>query len=616
MDELLELKTRLNQISITGLKSISNDFRLEKIYEKIQIVAKKSSVFSKISNLIGNLIQNQDSKTFAELINLTNAVLSVQNDIDKTKPQKELNIDTLQRNKNNYLTFSQLKQLRDILDGSTTAMWSKLKDFYDTNKLNDYRLLNDFMKILNSTYTYVEGGEELNIVKIISDYDERIIPVLLKEFKTNKDKVSKSNIVKIISNIGKQKYNDYYIKWINEEESEGIVASSIKALIYDKNNLDFLLNLKVKKKKLKQARAYALAHMPGIQAHEEFKEYCTKDKEFLDEFLNDTKPFENKNITFLSENEIIEMLQQCVNDVQNKIAENKNNPAVKYTYPSKEFDNLYITIKAASYYNSDVIVDALVNIVESQIELKDPNYKERKAATILLKIGTKKSYEYVASLNDKFNNYYCDLSFIASINLGYSKEIIFDKFAHLCSKKSNSKSLYNSIISIIYFCKYDSIDINILNIKDFIKNKNIEWDKRWLQYSIDNNLIELSAFFIDETTDNIPKLKQYYIGYINTLKSINPNKAGTEIEKIVSGLTLGLFKTGAKKVAIEILPLIFSISSATYHRYFIDIYIKYLQKEDIESLKQLSWQPQKKSNRYSKWYFDRNINTLIDALDK
>lgn len=610
MNELLDLKTDLNQISITGLKSIQNDFRLKKVYQRIQILAKKSTVFCRISNLIEKLFQKQDFETFVELINLTNAVLSVQNNIDN-KPQSELNVSNT--NINNYLTFSQLSELRHILDGSANSIWAELKNFYDENKLNDYRLFNDFMKILNSNYTYVTANEKFNIVTILSNYDERIIPILLEKFKTA-DNISKSNIVKIISNIGKQKYNNYYIKWIDEEENENVIANSIKALIYDKANLNFLLNLKPTKKKTKQARAYALAYMPDAEAHNEFKKYCVKDKEFLNDFIDDIKQLKSTgNISFLSEDEIIEMLLQCINDLKNK---NINS--------SKEFNYLYIMIKCTSYYNSDNIVDALISVVESQIELKDSNNEEKKAVTALLNCKTKKAYKYLASIKNKFkNDYYYGLSFIASINLGYNKEKIFDEFAHLCFKESScSKCIYNFLISILYFYEHKK-DVNRFfgwNIKDFIKldiNNPIKWDKRWLKYTLDNDLIELSAFFIDEKTDNISEIKSYYLKYIQSLKNINIKSKyknnQLEIDIIISSLVLGLFKVGAKEIAIENLPF---ISTCSYYRFYIDLYIKYLQKEDINLLNNLKWQNEyNKICIYPKWHFVSCINELINKLN-
>lgn len=627
MNELLELKIRLNQISITGLKSISDDFRLKKIYEKIQTMATKSSVFSKIEKLISQLYQDYDFKILAELINLVNAILSVQNTLYENGTKYKLDIDNVSNN-NSYLTFSQLSEIRKILDGSSNATWSKLKDLYKENKLNDYRLFDDFMKIINNTYTYTDyenKNEKFNIVTIISNYDERIIPILLKKFEAS-DNTSKSNIVKIISNIGKQKYNAYYIKWIGAEENENVVANSIKALIYDKSNLDFLLSLKVTKKKLKRARAYALAYMPSVQSHEDFKNYCIKDKEFLNEFLDSINPQEfNKKITFLSEQEVIQILNQCVEILKIELNKSSNTKA------EKEFDDLYTLIRCTSYYDTDSIIDALIEVVESKLELEDSENKSKKAVTSLLKHNTKKSYEYLVALKDRFNNdYYHALSFIASLKLGYSKEKIFDDFSCLCKKEPyllTYESVYHFLISILYFYEINN-DINYSfrwNINEFIKlnrDNPIEWDKRWLKYTLDNDLIEVSSYFIDKETDNISEIRNYYLDYMENLKKTNVRtkykKAPMTIPLIMSSVILGLLKTGAKKQALENIPF---ITSHTYYSsyYTSDIFkvcVNYFDKQDIEWIKDLDLKKLEKEYNINVYYRVTNfLNDLIQQLN-
>lgn len=627
MNELLELKVHLNQISITGLKSISNDFRLKKIHEKIQLMATRSSVFSKIEKLISQLYQDYDFKIFSELINLVNAVLSVQSTSYENKSKYELDINNVSVN-DNHLKFSQLNEVRKILEGSSNSTWARLSDLYKENKLNDYRVFDDFMKIINSTYTYTDyenKNDRFNIVTILSNYDERIIPILLKKFETS-DNTSKSNMVKIISNIGKQKYNDYYIKWISEEENENVVANSIKALIYDKSNLDFLLSLKLTKKKLKRARVYALAYMPSVQSHEEFKNYCIKDKEFLNEFLDSIGTQEvNEQITFLSEQEVIQILNQCVETLKIELDKNNNTKA------EKEFDDLYTLIRCTSYYDSDRIIDTLIEVVESKLELEDSENKSKKAVTSLLKRNTKKSYEYLVSLKDRFSDdYYHALSFIASLKLGYSKEKIFDDFSCLCKKEPyllTYESVYHFLISILYFYEINN-DINYSfrwNINEFIKlnrDNPIEWDKRWLKYTLDNDLIEVSSYFINEKTDNISEIRNYYLDYIETLKKNNIRakyrKAPMTVPMIMLSIMLGLLKTGAKKQALENIPF---ITSHTYYSsyYTSDIFkvcVNYFDKQDIEWIKDLDLKKLEKEYNINVYYHVTNfLNDLIQQLN-
>lgn len=260
MNELLiELKERLNQISITGLKSVSEDFRLKKLYEKFNIISKKSSVLSKISELILQLIENNKNNmyiTYLDLVNLTNAVLYTQG--ISSSSDKETDIKILGNIINiTPITYSQIANIRNILNGKTYTMWYELKNFYEEKNLIDYRLLDDFLKKLGSSYVYEEN---FNIVTIISAYGESIIPILLEKFDKS-DNVSKSNIIKIISEIGKEKYNNYYIKWIEENEVDNVIVSAIEALKHNKNNKEYLLAMKTKKKKIQEAKNSVLKYM-------------------------------------------------------------------------------------------------------------------------------------------------------------------------------------------------------------------------------------------------------------------------------------------------------------------------------------------------------------------
>lgn len=260
MNELLiELKERLNQIAITGLKSVTEDFRLKKLYEKFNAISKKSNILSKISELISQLIETDKNNIciiYLELVNLTDAVLYTQG--ISSSSEKETDIKILENIiKIAPITYSQIANIRNILDSKTYIMWHELKNFYEEKNLIDYRLLDDFLSKLGNSYMY---EEDFGIVTILSAYGENIVPLLLERFDKS-DSVSKSNIIKIISEIGKEKYNNYYIKCIEENDIDSVIVSAIEALKHDKNNKQYLLAMKTKRKKIQQAKNSVLEYM-------------------------------------------------------------------------------------------------------------------------------------------------------------------------------------------------------------------------------------------------------------------------------------------------------------------------------------------------------------------
>ena len=72
---LLELRERLEQIGIVGLKSVSEDFRLKKLQEKLKVLSSKAPVLAKLYELITKLIEEEEKVSyFTELNNLVNAM--------------------------------------------------------------------------------------------------------------------------------------------------------------------------------------------------------------------------------------------------------------------------------------------------------------------------------------------------------------------------------------------------------------------------------------------------------------------------------------------------------------------------------------------------------------
>lgn len=561
MNELLiELKERLNQIAITGLKLVSEDFRLKKLYDKLNALSKKSSVLAKISELMSQLIEGNKNNAYiiySELVNLTNAVLYTQG--ISSLNEKETDIELLD-NKENIaaITYSQIDNIRDILERISGTVWDKLKNFYDEKILIDYRLLDDFLDQLSSPYVYEEN---FSIVTILSAYGESIIPLLLKKFDTV-DATEKCNIIKIISQVGKAKYNDYYIKWIGEEYKDIVTATAIGALKYDKNNENYLLNMKVKKKKLQQARISALAYMENEIAHEEVKNYCIKNTELLEPLFEQTH--------FLSEQEVIYLIRKCVNELKKGEVSDKSKQNI-----FNNMDLLKALINCAKYFNSNDITDTLIYIEESN-SFKDKNWSY--AVWALLSCKDEYSQKYLVSIKDRFNQNYIEASFIASLRM-CTKEEVFDNFSCFCIKKSTHENKINNLIKCCFEERHNYYDCNYdytYFIDDDLK-KSLEWDSRWADFTIENNLIELSKYFIPSKLDNIMnnKFKRFYLNYLDNIKAKYKTITVEKRHDVINAM-LGLYKIGAKQEAEDNIKY-FAKYSGFHWEYKLNEYLTYSQ---------------------------------------
>lgn len=571
MNELLiEIKKRLNQIAIIGLKSVSEDFRLKKLLERLQPLTTKSAVFDKIYKLISDLLVNSNSQTFIDIINLIDAVLYTQSKTDIKEKQTDLKL--LDNHKNiTFLSYSELNKVKQVLNGNySNVNWTYLKQLYDENRLNDYRLLNDFLKKLNDSNSY-NPNQSISIIDIISGYGESVIPVLLKNFDASSNTV-KASIIKIISKIGKKKYNQYYLDWLQKEENESVICSCLKALAFDKSNEEYLLNYKTRKKKVQQSRIYALSYMSSDKSHDEVKNYCLKNIEFLVELINQNQ--------FLSDKELSDLIKSYADNILN-LQKTSNNP----DEISNKIQDLNYIIKTTLLYNSEIIIDSLIYTIELDIDKQSI----LETPIILLLKGNQRGIEFLANENKKYKKstyfIYLDASFIASLKI-WSKQKVYDEFAH------SILNIHKTLIeTILRYCNgyTDYLMISNYNVEQFV-DKKMEWDSRWLDYSIQQNFIYISTFFIDNNISDTKKqeLKDYYLECLDKLvtdKSRPLQYNNKKREKLISdmkGIVSGLFKTGAKQQAIE--SLYYFSNYIYYGNEIFEMSLEYLTNQDIQLL--------------------------------
>ncbi|WP_252230543.1 hypothetical protein [Clostridium sp. ZBS15] len=597
MNELLiQLKHSLGQAAVLGTKSLSDDFRLKKISEKIKLLSSKAQVFSKIYSTLEGLLNEGSENTYiimCELVNLINAVLYTQGNSQSIEKEEKFEIDENIKG-TSVLRYSEIRNIKEILKGGTTTKWASLKKAFKENKLFDYRLLNDLLGELSNSYVY---EYDFSIVTILSQYNEDIVHILMEKFEKS-DKVAKCNIVKIISNVGKEKYNNFYKKCVLEEDADNVISAAIKALKDDRNNEQFLLDLKLKKKALKEARILALACMDTEKADEEVKKYCLKNIKFLNEVLNER--------LFIKEDEIIELIEESMT----KEFGEKN---------TKDYEFFYEMLDASKNFKSKRIIEVLKKAVDFEFNLGD--YK-RNAAVNLFYQNDEAVYKYLFDLKKK-SEFYIGISFAAAQKI-YSKEEIFEEFSKIINKKfsPNESTLSNSIkimFNYYYMSGYvvgasDRIPVNIIKFKP--------WDERWVYTAMnDKNLIDYAYEFVSKDLNDQEKsrIKKFCLNYIENMKN-EPESKGKKVyyldtnhsknicdgNRIRSIMTI-LFKIGAKEEAMNNV-LYFS----KYFRYLTPAYQVYMNADDITFLENLK-------NEVSEYvlYDDavlKRIDCLIDIL--
>lgn len=638
---LLKLKERLNEIAIIGLKSVEGDFRLKKLQEKLEVLSSKAPVLGKLYELVTKLLEGEETmESFIQLNNLVSAILHTQG-LSKVEGE-EAEIEIFVHPPMKSLTFMQLQEVRNILNGGTSTKWANLKKAYDNGSLIDYRLLGDFLDNIGDTYEYTDYDysipyderEPLSMVKIIEQFGEPIIPILLDRFDGAKP-TEKANIVKIIEKVGKDQYSSYYKKWIENEEADAVVVNALRALGCNPAHETFLLSYKTRKKKLQEARLLALAKIGTETAKEEIKKYCLKDEDLFITVFNKS--------AFLDEKEFLDLVMECAQ----KINEDKELERLSL-YRNKN----YMFFTRLTDYFEEYDPEQVIETVKKIMTLKNQQSElcfEARIGSHTLANALQFSHQpelvaFLASIKDDYNGYYIADSFMAALKC-YDSAKVYDEFAELTvckypNVKMNIKAILEDIASKESEVHYNdacatcderetchsstfkpqSIKKNIIldgNRHTPIDLDKIKWDKRWTAYAKSKNLSKLVAFFgfkcMDEKTKK--ELKEEYIHLLEAFKAKAgdvdsypnmENKIRKQAEGEMKNIIAGLFMTGASEIVIEHI-IYFSFYLGTLEQ----MMFKYLQEEDLPLLDKVSDQLDSLSD-----YKKRKIAEFIEKARK
>ncbi len=617
---LLELKERLEHIGIIGLKSVTEDFRLKKIREKLKGLSSKAPVLNKLYELVNELLEGNISvQLYVGLVNLVNSILCTQG--NSVVEGETVEIQVLEHKEPiKYLSRLELNTVRNTLDGSSTGKWASLMTAYKNDKLIDYRLLEDFLKNIGDKYVYEdydyrrprEERKTLSMVEIITSYGKPIVSRLVKLFKTAQN-YEKTNIVRIMGRLNDGEYDAQLRKWIDEETAEDVIVQCLSALSSSEENAKFLLAYSTKKKKIQEARIMALAKIPEEEARAEVKKKCFKDLNLF------RMVFEQDD--FLTEEEYLDLLREKAKSLDKIEADQKTLNSGR-----KDYEFLTFLLRYIHRYKSDAIREVLIELIETGIEER---FQSREISRSLFQMKDEESLAYLANLKDQQEGYYITISFVAALKL-YSPERVYDEFAEFTTRqfknvKINLRSLLEEIASKEDFVKYNSACANCedrdtcasstFKARDSKKQvevapnetvildvKALKWDKRWVDYAEQMNLKKLITYFTLTTMDekNKEAVKIKYLKALDAFKAevgeveFYPNiadKKRKQVEETLKEILIGLLKTGGSSIVIEHI-----VYFSFYLGFLEQILFNYLEMEDMPLLDEVARQTEAISN--------------------
>ena len=275
-EPLYELKNRLENVAIVGINLVKDDFRLKRAVEQVKEYSTAAKVFKQIYDMGNSLISTNDEDKcdlFLDLLALLDAVLCTQaTTYSGDKPQE---IKTIAKNKDYYkeLHYSELSPLIYAFNETGGGRLNIITDSFKTNPeiMKDFRVKTYMIHGLSDKYSEISD----RMVKELKKQGKEVIP-LLKDGFDPQGKREMISRLEIIASICKEEENDFY-KYCIENGSKEIKEIAIGFLMYDQNNIDYILDLtKTEKGKLKNKAFEALSYMTDNRAAEEWGKFLKK----------------------------------------------------------------------------------------------------------------------------------------------------------------------------------------------------------------------------------------------------------------------------------------------------------------------------------------------------
>ena len=409
-EPLYELKNRLENVAVVGINLVKDDFRLKRAVEQVKEYSNAAKVFKQIYDMGNSLISTDDEDKcdlFLDLLALLDAVLCTQaTTYSGDKPQK---INTIAKNKDFYkeLHYSELSPLIYAFTETGGGRLNIITDSFKTNPeiMKDFRVKTYMIHALSDKYSEIAD----RMVKELKKQGKEVIP-LLKDGFDPQGKREMISRLEIIASICKEEENDFY-KYCIENGSKEIKEIAIGFLMYDQNNIDYILDLtKTEKGKLKNKAFEALSYMTDNRAAEEWGKFLKKKpldnieylkgteqqwvinylNDFIVEYITETK---NKTLKTAEEKRTVEY---DILKISPFILKNRNEKSLlfcKELYPYNKYEikrilNFYIakdldkevidTIKELSkeYEGEFLQQEFLISLIKDKAETTYKNFSK------------------------------------------------------------------------------------------------------------------------------------------------------------------------------------------------------------------------------------------------
>ena len=450
-EPLYELKNRLENVAVVGINLVKDDFRLKRAVEQVKECSNAAKVFKQIYDMGNSLISTDDEDKcdlFLDLLALLDAVLCTQ--ATTYSGDKHQEIKTITKNKDFYkeLHYSELSPLIYAFTETGGGRLNIITDSFKTSPeiIKDFRVKTYMIHGLSDKYSEIADIMADELKKQSKD----IIP-LLKDGFDPQGKREMISRLEIIASLCKEEENDFY-KYCIENGSKEIKEIAIGFLMYDQNNIDYILDLtKTEKGKLKNKAFEALSYMSDNRATEEWGKFLKK------------KPLDN--IEYLRGTEQQWVINYLNDFIVEYIAETKNK-TLKTAEERKtvEYDILKISPFILKNRNEKTLLFCKELYPYNKSEIK------RILNFYIAKDLNKDVIDVVKELSKEYEGEFLQQEFLISLIKDKPETVYknFSEYAGAGKEKEEVRSLFNTFISGYYSKKKEERKIQE-NFRDIFR---------------------------------------------------------------------------------------------------------------------------------------------------
>ncbi|MCM3005464.1 HEAT repeat domain-containing protein [Priestia koreensis] len=459
---LHELYEETKRLAVAGSDLAAGDPKLHKIAAVLTKMGEKAPVFKQLAQMT-ELLANDREESAERLLSLSSLLHSVLYTQGTTGDEGEWEdrSDEVTIEADTSLSYRTIEPLLEALTSKGSGRLQVIEQAFQANAYHDLRLVQPLLQALDDSYPDIADFVAHHMLPSLG---EAITPFLLGDYDL-KGKRSDARRLEVLGEILREKGLELYREALSEGSFQvKIAAISILADYPDEEDA-IMEETKAKKLEVRQAAYEALVKSSSEKAAKVILEgLSSKDNDWLIYTVARSKsPTLNEGLFRL-----VKEAYETYKEGETKESK-RHLSLLLYGLKGKEQENMRDLLQ-------EIAADEQV-----------PSGIARDAVTMLLELKDEKNLLFVEQLcANKQRSTLVDLSFQASLQLGRTKEDVFDRYQYYVKKTRRDpvgKVILEELDERIDFVpalkEWDPI-YRYYYMENSERNSGLEWDQRWL----------------------------------------------------------------------------------------------------------------------------------------